>query len=99
MRSFMIMAALSCSPALAAPPLCTLPASIAISVADSEAEPLIIAASHLPPDTLASIPFVQHVSSAGALMTDLGEAQRHVAAISSCSSTSLQTARRPSPVQ
>src|SRR6516225_5356290 len=74
MRSFMMMAALSCSPALAAPPLCTLPASIAISVADSEAEPLTIAAPHLPPDALASIPFVQHVSSAGALMTDLGEA-------------------------
>jgi len=74
MRSFMMMAALSCSPALAAPPFCTLPASIAISVADSEAEPLTIAAPHLPPDALASIPFVQHVSSAGALMTDLGEA-------------------------
>jgi len=74
MRSFMMMAALSCSPALAAPPLCTLPAPIAISVADSEAEPPTIAAPHPPPDALASIPFVQHVSSAGALMTDLGEA-------------------------
>ena len=74
MRSFMMMAALSCSPALAAPPLCTLPAPIAISVADSEAEPPTIAAPHPPPDALASRPFVQHVSSAGALMTDLGEA-------------------------
>src|SRR6516165_8277110 len=74
MRSFMMMAALSCSPALAAPPLCMLPAPIAISVADSEAEPPTIAAPHPPPDALASIPFVQHVSSAGALMTDLREA-------------------------
>lgn len=74
MRSFMMMAALSCSPALAAPPLSTLPAPIAISVADSEAEPPTIAAPHPPPDTLASIPFVQRVSSAGALIIDLGEA-------------------------
>ena len=74
MRSFMMMAALSCSPALAAPSLCTLPAPIAISVADGEAKPPTIVAPHPPPDALASIPFVRHVSSAGALMTDLGEA-------------------------
>jgi thiol:disulfide interchange protein DsbG len=74
MRSFMVMAALSCSPALAAPPpLCTLPAPIAIPVADSKAEPPILAAPRPFPDALASIPFVQHVASAGAAVNDLGQ--------------------------
>jgi thiol:disulfide interchange protein DsbG len=73
MRSFMVMAALCCSPALAAPPLCTLPAPIAITVADSEAEPPTLAAPRPLPDILASSPFVQHVASAGAAVTDLGQ--------------------------
>jgi thiol:disulfide interchange protein DsbG len=89
MRSLMVMAALAWSPALAAsPPVCTLPASSAIRVADNQAEPPTFAAHDHPPppaaislaahrplsDTLASIPFAQHVASAGAVVTDLGEA-------------------------
>jgi hypothetical protein len=85
------MAALAWSPALAAsPPLCTLPAASAIPVADNQAEPptfpthdqpsppaAISLPTHRPlPDTLVSIPFVQHVASAGAVVTDLGEAHR-----------------------
>jgi hypothetical protein len=88
MRSLMVMAVLAWSPALAAsPPLCTLPASSAIPFADDQAEPPTFAAhdqpsppaaislAHRPlPDTLASIPFLQHVAAAGAVVIDLGEA-------------------------
>ena len=74
MRSLIVMAALSWSSALAAsPPLCTLPAPTVIPVADGEAEPPTFAAQPPLPDTLASIPFVQHVASAGAAVTDLGQ--------------------------
>jgi thiol:disulfide interchange protein DsbG len=74
MRFFMVMVALSWSPALAVPPpLCTLPAPIVIPVADSEAEPSTSAAPRPLPDILAWIPFVQHVASAGAAVTDLGQ--------------------------
>jgi len=74
MRFFMVMAALSWSPALAAPPpLCTLPAPIVIPVANGEAEPPTFAAQRPLPDNLAWIPFVQHVASAGAAVTDLGQ--------------------------
>jgi thiol:disulfide interchange protein DsbG len=89
MRSLIVMAALASSSALAAsPPLCTLPTSSAIPVADNQTEPPTLAAQDQPssvaaislanhrpvPDTLASIPFLQHVASAGAVVTDLGEA-------------------------
>ena len=89
MRSLFVMAALASSQALAAsPPLCTLPTSSAFLVADNQAEPPTFAARDQPssvaavsldehrplPDTLASIPFLQHVASAGAVVTDLGEA-------------------------
>ena len=74
MRFFIVMAALSWSPAFAAsPPLCTLPAPMVIPVAAGEAEPPTFAAQPPLPDTLASIPFVQHVASAGAAVTDLGQ--------------------------
>jgi thiol:disulfide interchange protein DsbG len=84
------MAALAWSSALAAsPPLCTLPAASAVLVAGNQAEPPTFAAHDQPSppaaislaatnrplsDTMASIPFVQHVASAGAVVTDLGEA-------------------------
>lgn len=88
MRCLIVMAALAWSPALAAsPPLCTVPAPSAIPVADDQAEPptfappdkpsppaaISLAARRPLPDALASIPFVQHVASAGAVVTGLGE--------------------------
>jgi thiol:disulfide interchange protein DsbG len=89
MRSLIVIAALAWwSPALAAsPPLCTLPAPSAIPVADNQVEPPTFAPRVQPssppttslaaraglPDGVASIPFVQHVASAGAVVTDLGE--------------------------
>jgi len=75
------MATLVWSPALAAsPPLCTLPAPGTIPLADHLAEepakPSPPAASaDVPsplPEALASMPFVQHVASAGAVVRDLG---------------------------
>jgi thiol:disulfide interchange protein DsbG len=74
MRFFMMMATLFWSPALAGPPpLCALPTPIPIPVAGSEAEPPTLTAARPLPDALASIPFVQHVASAGAVVTDLGQ--------------------------
>jgi hypothetical protein len=75
------MAALVWSPALAgSPPLCTLPAPGAIPIADHLAEepakpspPPTSADVPSPlPEALASMPFVQHVASAGAVVSDLG---------------------------
>ena len=86
MRPLIVLAALAWTPALAAaPPLCTLPAPGAIPVADNHAEASTTAPPTGPParsteawsplpDALASMPFVQHVASAGAVVTDLGEA-------------------------
>ena len=85
MRPLIVMATLAWSPALAAaPPLCALPAPGAIPVADSHAEATTSAQPTEParssaapsrlPEALASMPFVQHVASAGAAVTDLGEA-------------------------
>jgi thiol:disulfide interchange protein DsbG len=85
MRPLIILAALAWSPAFAAdPPLCGLPAPSAIPVADRHAEATTSAQPTEParssatpsrlPEALASMPFVQHVASAGAAVTDLGEA-------------------------
>jgi thiol:disulfide interchange protein DsbG len=89
MRLLIVIAALAWTPALAAaPPLCTLPAPGAIPVADRQGEastsieptkpsPPPPDPSDIPsplPDALASVPFVQHVASAGAVVRDLGEA-------------------------
>jgi thiol:disulfide interchange protein DsbG len=88
MRLFIVLAVLAWPPALAAsPPLCILPTPSAIPVADNQAETPTLAPTKpsppistspvgrsLLPDALASIPFVQHVASAGAVVTDLGEA-------------------------
>ncbi len=80
MRPLIVMAALVWSPALAAsPPLCTLPPG-AIPIADHLAEepakpspPATSADTPSPlPEALASMPFVQHVASAGAVVRDLG---------------------------
>jgi hypothetical protein len=81
MRRLIVMAMLVWSPALAAaPPLCTLPAPAAIAIADSRAEepaksspPAASADTPSPlPEALASMPFVRHVASAGAVVRDLG---------------------------
>jgi hypothetical protein len=82
MRPLIVLTALVWSPTLAAaPPLCTLPAPGAIPIADNSAEGPA-KASQLPtstdiprplPDALASTPFVQHVTAAGAAVMDLGE--------------------------
>jgi len=81
MRLLIVMAALVWSPALAAsPPLCTLPAPGTIPLADHLAEepakpspPPTSADVPSPlPEALASMPFVQHVASAGAVVSDLG---------------------------
>lgn len=86
MRSPIVLAALAASPALAAaPPLCALPASTPIPVGDHQVR---AAGSDVPakppvstnaspavtplPVALAGIPFVQHVASAGAVISDLG---------------------------
>jgi thiol:disulfide interchange protein DsbG len=85
MRPLIVLAALAWSPGLAAaPPLCTLAAPGAIPVADSHSEATTSAQPTEParssaapgrlPEALASMPFVQHVASAGAVVTDLGEA-------------------------
>ena len=86
MRPLIILAVLAQSPALAAAPShCALPAPGAIPVADSHAEAATSAQPTEPParssiapsplpEALASMPFVQHVASAGAAVTDLGEA-------------------------
>jgi thiol:disulfide interchange protein DsbG len=81
MRLLIVTAALVWSPALAAsPPLCTLPAPGTIPLADHLAEgpaepspPPTSADSPSPlPEALASMPFVQRVASAGAVVRDLG---------------------------
>jgi len=81
MRLLIVTAALVWSPALAAsPPLCTLPAPGTIPLADHLAEwpaepspPPTSADSPSPlPEALASMPFVQHVAAAGAVVRDLG---------------------------
>jgi len=70
----------------AAPPRCALPSADAIQVADRQAQaapatplappqsasPAGSAASTTPPSSLADIPFVHHVASAGAVISDLG---------------------------
>jgi thiol:disulfide interchange protein DsbG len=84
MRLLTVLAALAAPPALAAPaPLCATPAPIAMTVADQLPPPILPepapppalretrAASALP-EAVAAIPFVQHVASAGAVVTDLG---------------------------
>jgi len=88
MRLLIVLAVLAWSPALAAfPPLCALSAPGAIPVADRQAEAPTYgqptkqqppsrtssAVAQLLPDALASLPFAQHVASAGAVVTDLGE--------------------------
>jgi thiol:disulfide interchange protein DsbG len=81
MRPLIVMAALVWSPALAAsPPLCTMPAPAAIPIADDLAEELTnpsppATSADVPnplPGALASMPFVQHIASAGAVVRDLG---------------------------
>jgi thiol:disulfide interchange protein DsbG len=81
MRPLIVMAALVWCPALAAsPPLCTLPAPGAIPIADQLAEepakaspPSASVETPSPlPEAPASMPFVQHVASAGAVVSDLG---------------------------
>jgi thiol:disulfide interchange protein DsbG len=85
MRPLLILALLGASPALAAPPQCSLPSPSPIPVAEHGAPalppmPQAIAqgpaaaaqpASKLPA-ALADIPFVQHVASAGAVISDFG---------------------------
>ena len=88
MRSLIVVAALAWSPALAtSPPFCTLPAPNGIPVADNQAEPptsapgdepsppaaTSLAARAMLPDGVALMPFAQHIASAGAVVTDLGE--------------------------
>jgi thiol:disulfide interchange protein DsbG len=81
MRPLVVVAALAWSPALAAsPPFCALPVPGATPIADHLAEdpakpspPATSADIPSPlPQTLASVPFVQHVASAGAVVRDLG---------------------------
>jgi len=81
MRPLIVMAALVWSPALgASPPVCTLPAPGAIPIADHLVEEPAkpsppLAAADVPsplPEALASMLFVQHVASAGAVVRDLG---------------------------
>lgn len=82
MRPWLVLALLCASPALAAPPQCSLPSPTPIPVAGDEtpAVPPAIAqgpsapgqpASKLPA-ALADLPFVQHVASAGAVIADFG---------------------------
>ena len=81
MRPLIVMAALVWSPAfVGSPPLCTLPAPGAIPIAEYPAEepakpspPAASADTPSPlPEALASMPFVRHVASAGAVVRDLG---------------------------
>jgi thiol:disulfide interchange protein DsbG len=69
MRSLILLALLSSAHATAAAPLCPLPYSKSILVADQMAAPS--AADRLPP-TLQTIPFAQHLASAGATVIDWG---------------------------
>ena len=84
MRPLIALAALASSPAFAAaPPFCALPAPAATPVADRQLE---AGPSRAPgasasatardvaalPDAVAALPFVQHVATAGAAITDLG---------------------------
>jgi hypothetical protein len=86
MRLLIFIAVLAGSPALAAaPPLCGLPTPDSIPIADrhvaaeisnQSAEPTPSTSSAVArplPNALASLPFVQHVAAAGAVVTDLGE--------------------------
>jgi thiol:disulfide interchange protein DsbG len=85
MRPMLVLALLGASPALAAPPQCSLPSPSPILLADHEnptlsPAPLAIAqgpaAAASPPSkllaALADLPFVKHVASAGAVISDLG---------------------------
>jgi hypothetical protein len=82
MRPSIVIAALVWSPALtaaASPPHCGLPAPSAIPVADDPTEatptpspPPPFAAARPLPAALSSLPFVQHVAAAGAVVSDLG---------------------------
>ncbi len=85
MRPLLVLALLGASPALAAAPQCSLPGPTPIAVADHEnhvvppipktdaQEPAAAArpAAQLP-ESLAVVPFVQHVASAGAVISDFG---------------------------
>ncbi len=85
MRPLLVLALLGASPALAAAPQCSLPGPTPIAVADHEnhvvspipktgaQEPAAAArpAGQLP-ESLAGLPFVQHVASAGAVISDFG---------------------------
>jgi hypothetical protein len=95
MRPMLVLALLGASPALAAPPQCSLPSPSPILLADHEnptlsPAPLAIAqgpaAAASPPSkllaALADLPFVKHVASAGAVISDLG-ASHGATAISS----------------
>jgi thiol:disulfide interchange protein DsbG len=82
MRPSIVISALVWCPALAAaasPPLCGLPGSSAIPVANHQAEAPPTPSPRPPfavvrplPAALASLPFVQHVAAAGAVVSDLG---------------------------
>jgi thiol:disulfide interchange protein DsbG len=85
MRPLLVLALLSASPAVAAAPQCSLPGPTPIAVTDHEnhvvapipktgaQEPAAAArpAAQLP-ESLAGLPFVQHVASAGAVISDFG---------------------------
>jgi hypothetical protein len=86
MRFLIVLAVLAWSPALAgSPPLCATPAPAVIPIDDARAveagfgqqaiEPSLAssAADQRLPNTLVLIPFLQHVTSAGAVLTELGE--------------------------
>ncbi len=85
MRPLLVLALLGATPALAAAPQCSLPGPTPIAVADHEThavppvpqagarEQAVVAgpAAQLPA-ALAVLPFVQHVASAGAVISDFG---------------------------
>ena len=85
MRPLLVLALLGASPALAAAPQCSLPGPTPIAVADHENHvvppiPQVGAPEPAPAvrqaaqvsEALASLPFVQHVASAGAVISDFG---------------------------
>ncbi len=85
MRPILILALFGASPALAAAPQCSLPSPLPVRVAEHENPALpplpeaIAKGSAAPaqpasklPAAFAAIPFVQHIASAGAVISDLG---------------------------
>jgi thiol:disulfide interchange protein DsbG len=83
-RPWIVLAALAAWPALAdSPPLCIIPAPVAVASADQPPQvappepvtappPLQAPAMTAVSGDLAMVPFVQHVISAGAAVTELG---------------------------